>query len=254
MRVLITRPREDAETLAGLLRERNIEPVIEPMLVIHLLEGAGMDLDGVQALLLTSANGARALAGRELGAAGTDWRDIPVFAVGSVTAKAARDRGFRRVVQADGDVDSLGKLVAESLDPRRGALLHVAGSEVAGDLAGRLRRSGFTVRRAVLYEAAAAESLSPGLVSMLKAGAIELALFFSPRTAESFVSLARKAGVAPACKSMTALCLSAAVAEAAKAIDWADIRVAGRPELEGLLTLIDGVCGNPAARGGRQAR
>lgn len=254
MRVLITRPREDAETLAGLLRERDIESVIEPMLVIHLLEGAGMDLDGVQALLLTSANGARALAGRELAAAGTDWRDLPVFAVGSVTAKAARDRGFRRVVRADGDVDSLGKLVAESLDPRRGALLHVAGSEVAGDLAGRLRRSGFTVRRAVLYEAAAAESLSPGLVSMLKAGAIELALFFSPRTAESFVSLARKAGVAPACNSMTALCLSAAVAEAAKAIDWADIRVSGRPDLEGLLALIDGVCGNTAARGGRQAR
>ncbi len=255
MRALITRPREDAEALAGLLRVRDIESVIEPMLVIRSLEGAEVDFEGVQALLLTSANGARALAGRELRAARTGWRDLPVFAVGNATAKTACDQGFKRVASADGDIDSLSRLVAETLDPRTGVLLHIAGTKVAGDLAGRLRKSGFAVRRAVLYEAAAAaQALSPGLVSMLNAGAIDLALFFSPRTARSFVSLARKAGVAPACESMTALCLSAAVAEAARVIDWAEVRVAGWPDLDGMLALIDGVCEGAAARGGGQAR
>ncbi len=254
MRALITRPREDAEALAGLLRERDIESVIEPMLVIRSLEGAEVDFEGVQALLLTSANGARALAGREPGAGKADWRHLRVFAVGNATAKAARDRGFKRVASAAGDVASLSRLVAETLDPRKGVLLHIAGTKVAGDLAGRLRKSGFAVRRAVLYEAAAAQALSPGLVSMLNAGAIDLALFFSPRTARSFVSLARKAGVAPACESMTALCLSAAVAEAARVIDWAEVRVAGWPDLDGMLALIDGVCEGAAARGGGQAR
>lgn len=254
MRALITRPREDAETLAGLLRQRGIEPVIEPMLVVHPLAGAEVDLEGVQALLLTSANGARVLAGRELAAAGTDWRHLRVFAVGNATAKAARDQGFERVASADGDVASLGRLVARDLDPRKGVLLHVAGTRVAGDLAARLRKSGFAVRRAVLYEATAAPALSPGLVSMLNAGAIDLALFFSPRTAKSFVSLARKAGVAPACESVTALCLSAAVAEAAKAIDWAEVGVAGCPDLAGMLALIDGVREGAAVRGGGQAR
>ena len=254
MRALITRPREDAEALAGLLRERDIESVIEPMLVIRSLEGAEVDFEGVQALLLTSANGARALTGRELGAGEADWRHLPVFAVGNATAKAARDRGFKRVASAAGDVASLSRLVAENLDPRKGVLLHIAGTKVAGDLAGRLRKSGFAVRRAVLYEAAAAQALSPGLVSMLEAGAIDLALFFSPRTAKSFVSLARKAGVAPACESMTALCLSVAVAEAARVIDWAEVRVAEWPDLDGMLALIDGVCEGAAARGGGQAR
>ncbi len=91
MRALITRPREDAEALAGLLRERDIESVIEPMLVIRSLEGAEVDFEGVQALLLTSANGARALAGREPGAGKADWRHLRVFAVGNATAKANVD-------------------------------------------------------------------------------------------------------------------------------------------------------------------
>jgi uroporphyrinogen-III synthase len=62
MRVLITRPRQDAEAVARLLRDRSIESLIEPLLVVTNLALSDFPLDGVQAVLLTSANGARALA------------------------------------------------------------------------------------------------------------------------------------------------------------------------------------------------
>ena len=61
MRVLITRPREDAEPLAGLLAERGYECFVEPLLEVDFTRARGADLPPHAAMLLTSANGARAL-------------------------------------------------------------------------------------------------------------------------------------------------------------------------------------------------
>jgi hypothetical protein len=89
---LITRPEEDARPLAEALAARGVATVIEPLLAIRPLPEAASDLAkdlaGVQALLFTSANGARAFA--EL----SPRRDIGVLAVGDATASAARGLGF----------------------------------------------------------------------------------------------------------------------------------------------------------------
>ena len=98
VRVLITRPREDAEALAEALAVRGVEALVEPLLEIVPLNPGDFDLAGVQAALLTSANGARALA------AATGLRDVPVLAVGEATAAAARAAGFAEVAVAGGDV------------------------------------------------------------------------------------------------------------------------------------------------------
>jgi uroporphyrinogen-III synthase len=82
---------------------------------------------------------------------------------------------------------------------------------------------------------------------MIEAGGIDVALFFSPRTAKSFVTLARKAGVTPACEGVTALCLSAAVAREAETIAWNEVRVASHPDLDGVLALIDEFRGDAGA-------
>lgn len=63
-RILVTRPRDDAEALAAELDQRGFPVMIQPMLEIRMLEGPPLDLDGVQALLFTSANGVRATAAR----------------------------------------------------------------------------------------------------------------------------------------------------------------------------------------------
>lgn len=239
MRALITRPREDAGALAKLLGGRGIECVIEPLLTIEPVKDAGLDFTGVQAVLLTSANGARALAAQDAGKSAGAWRHLAVFAVGEATASAAREAGCRRVSSAGGDVGALARLVAERLEPKGGALLHIAGTHVAGDLAGLLAKAGFTVRRAVIYQAREADCISAELISMIEAGGIDVALFFSPRTAKSFVTLAFEAGVSSACEGVTALCLSAAVAREAETIAWNEVRVAAHPDLDGLLALID---------------
>ncbi len=241
LRALVTRPEEDAAPLAAALAERGIDVTLEPLLSIRPLPEAPIDLAGVQALLFTSANGVRSFAELAGGRDFAGWRELPVFAVGDATATAARNAGFARVESATGDVAALAKLVAERLDPKAGALFHAAGSAVAGDLAGLLERAGFALRREMLYEARPADQLSPATVTNLANGWFDLVLFFSPRTAATFVTLARAAGegVVNGCGKAAALCLSQAVATAARELPWREVQAAARPELPALLDLID---------------
>ena len=234
MRALITRPREDAEPVARALAGRGFSVMIEPLLEILRDDNAPLPpLDGLQGVLATSANGVRAFAAR------TERRDLPVWAVGEATAREATTLGFEAVEAAGGDVTALAALVTETLDPAAGPLLHVAGAQVAGDLSGLLVAAGFKVERAVLYNAQAAGRLSPQLLDALDRNAIDIALFFSPRTAAGFVFLAHAAGRADACRNVTAYGLSRACAVMLSRITWRRLRAAAVPTQESLLAAID---------------
>lgn len=233
MRALITRPAEDAGEIAAALRERGLEPIVEPLLTVRPLPDVDPPLDNVQAILLTSRNGVRALA------AATTVREVPVFAVGDSTATLAREMGFGPVESAAGDSASLEGLVAERLDPANGALYHGAGRAVAGNLAERLSGRGFEVRRAVLYDAVPATALSTRVRDLLRRGEIDLALFFSPRTAETFVMLLRDAGLDTACTSVTGICLSSAVAQHLGDLTWRTLSIAERPNMGSMITAVD---------------
>ena len=237
MKALVTRPEADAAPLARALAERGIETLLAPLISIEPVPDAAKRLAdamiGAQALLFTSANGARIFA------RASARRELPVLAVGDATAAAARLANFRSVASAGGDVRDLAALAAARLAPAHGALVHVAGSVTAGDLAGALEAEGFQVRRAVIYEARPARALAPETAAALTSGAVGLALFFSPRTAALFVRLAGDAGLAESCRATTALALSPAVADALAALPWARVLIAGAPTQADLLAALD---------------
>ncbi len=233
MRLLVTRPQEDAEDLSDQLRARGDEPVLEPLLIIEPVAAPDLDLDDVQALLATSANGTRALA------AADGRRDIPLFAVGDATARAAVAAGYQRIESAGGDVDDLARLIIARLDPADGVLLHGAASTLAGDLAGGLGEAGFAYRRAILYRARARDSLSAETIRSLADGSIDGILFFSPRTGSSFVTLAAAADLTEACGRLAAFCLSPAVANAIGSIDWGAVHISEHPDQASLLARVD---------------
>lgn len=183
MRLLVTRPLDDSQELAAALRARGHVTVIEPLLVITPDLHAALPLDGVRGVLFTSANGVRAFALR------SQRRDLPVLAVGEVTAAAAREIGFTQVAAAAGDVEALVALVVATCRASDGPLLHVAGTVTAGDLAGRLGEAGFEIRRAALYSAEPIGQLSEACAQELRDGRIDGVVFFSPRTARAFVTL-----------------------------------------------------------------
>lgn len=235
MRVLVTRAEGDAEPLAARLAALGHDSIIEPLMTIRLRDQAARGLapflDGVQAALFTSANGVRAFA------AATTRRDFRAFAVGDATAAAARAAGFRDVTSAGGAVEDLAALVIARLKAKDGALLHAAGSVTAGDLSGLLQSAGFTVRRAVLYEATPSTSLSAATRAAMTRCEVDAALFFSPRNAATFVRLA--AGLEESCQHMIAVALSAAVAERLHALPFRRVAVATKPNEAALLTALE---------------
>ena len=235
LQALVTRPREEAQSLAAALTERGVHAVLEPMIEVHHRLAAPLDLTSVQAILCTSANGVRALA------QATSERGLPLLAVGEATASRARAEGFTAVTSADGALADLVRLAAARLRPQAGRLLHVAGSVVAGDLVGSLRGCGFVIERRVLYEARPVGTLSGPTVCVLRHGMIDFALFFSPRTAASLANLAGIAGVAGCCRTITALAISPAADAALADLPWRDRRVAKRPNQRALLDTLDAV-------------
>src|SRR4051794_8196897 len=234
MRALVTRPRAEAALLAEMLAARGIAALLEPLLDIHYRDPGGPpDLAGIQALLCTSANGVRAFARL------SPERAVPVFAVGEATAARARAEGFSEVHSAGGAVGDLVELVGGRLLPQAGRLLHVAGSLVAGDLSGALCARGFSVDRAVLYDARPVAALSQATVRAVAAGIIDFALFSSPRPAAIFVKLADRAGIADAIRQVTAISISAAADVALAPLRFRARLVAARPDQPALLAALD---------------
>lgn len=231
MRLLITRPQPDADQLDSELTARGHTCLIAPGLeIVHLQ--AAIDLDGVQAILVTSRNGVRSLS------ATTERRDIPVLAVGNGTAGEAEAAGFSTLA-ASGDVAALGALVRETVRPDAGALLWITGKNVRGDLRADLRAAGYNVVRQVLYDARAVDSIPPDCAAALQRQEIDGALFFSPRTAQTFVRILTMAGLDRATQSVTAFCLSPAVAAAVAGLPWRSVEISDRTDRATLLDLVD---------------
>lgn len=262
MRILITRPAEDGAAIAARLAERGHDGIVAPLLVPRYGDGPAPDLAGVQAVLITSANGVRALVHRmhwpasplarsammgEVAEAiaaqprGSEGRwglsHIPVFAVGPQTTKEARDAGFADVRNADGDARDLAARIQEWTIPAKGALLHVCSDDAPGTLAALLTEAGFTTLRAPLYRIEAATALPAAVIADLQAGALDAAMFFSPRSAAIFRDLLPDAALAA---RLTALAISAQTAAALASLPFAAVRVAARPNQDAMLALVAG--------------
>ena len=232
MRVLVTRPVAEAAGLVERLAALGHQGISCPLLEIHPVSGVTVNLEGVQAVLITSSAGARALA------AAHPERRLPVFTVGDATARAAREAGFTKVESARGDAEALVATVLDELDPRRGALLNASAADVAVDLTDALSPHGFDVRRVVLYEARPVHELPAQARDALARRELDAVLLFSSRTATTLARLVTAAGLADACRTVDAVCLSPAIATLARALPWAKVRSTKVPDEPALLKLL----------------
>jgi uroporphyrinogen-III synthase len=233
VRILVTRPQPRAADTALALRARGHEPIVAPLSEIELLSDIDPKTGPWTAILLTSPNG---LCGIASFAWDKKWHDIRVFAVGDVTAKAARDMGFVEVASAGGNVNNLVDLVTARLKPPA-RLLYLAGEERAGDLAGALRARNFEVDLVVVYRFLTAQFL-PGPAAAALAGEIDAVLHFSRASAEDFLKAARSSNLLEAALTKPVhFCLSEQVAAPLREAGAARIQVAARPTQDALLEL-----------------
>jgi uroporphyrinogen-III synthase len=235
MRLLVTRPEPDNERTAAALRARGHEVLLAPLLRIEAVANADLGPPPWAALLLTSANGARAVAHHPRRG---ELLALPVLAVGRGSAEVARDAGFRDVASADGDADDLARLAASRFAGAAQPLLYLAGEDRSGDLAGELQAKGLTVRMVVAYRAAKAAAFPLAALAALEQGRIDGVLHFSRRSVEAYVEFSRdlmRHTLAPA-----HYCLSARAAEPLRQAGANRIEIAARLDEASLLALVTG--------------
>lgn len=237
-RVLVTRPAGAAERTAAALRARGWTPVLAPVLSLRFLPAVLPPADRYDFLIFTSAHGVAAFAALTPEGPGAFAR-LPVYAVGPQTADAARRAGFADVRCGPGTARALEDGL--SRDPPGGSgdgpgrFLHLSGTPAAHVFA----LPG--ADRLVIYEAEGVPALPVPCCDDLENGRVDVALFYSPRSAALFSGLLEKHGLTHRVPAIKALCLADSVVKSLKGLPWQEICLASSPDGEGMMAALDGL-------------
>ncbi len=241
MRLLVTRPEEDAVAFKAELIALGHQVTIEPLLKISTEDADPIELDDAQALIATSRNGLRALAKtQQLEAA----KPLPLFAVGPGTAMVARGLGFTNIVEGPSSARELVPLVAEHADVNAGPLVHLAGDAVTEGFVDELHRLGFFVTQPIVYRTEVASRFASPTVASMRNKRIDGVILLSPRTAQVYVDLVQLHSLAVACRDIVHFCISQATADRLAGLEGLPIRISPRPNLQDMLALIGAAAPN----------
>ena len=193
IRVLVTRPRERAEELCFLLEDEGAHVLHVPLLELlppedpRPLMAAAESIHRYKWVVFASASAVEALmeALREAGTTEVLAR-TRLAVVGPRTARAVEGHGLTVAAESPGGTgEGLAELMRPALDAEDEVLLPAA-EEGRRELEDALREHGARVTRVTAYRSRAA-TLPPEAQALLAASPPDVALFASPRTAESFL-------------------------------------------------------------------
>ncbi|MCI5049965.1 MAG: uroporphyrinogen-III synthase [Rickettsiales bacterium] len=233
--LLITRPIADSKSLEKDLENTSIKTAIDPMLRIETIDSAEEKVPEFielkpQAIILTSKH---ALEGfKDV----SNFNHIPMLAVGARTAEYAQSLGFKNVTVTGENVEHLIEHIKKERKPIDGPLLYLSGEEVTADLDKEL--DGFDVGRLITYRAHIAKRFSGETARMLSKGALDGAVFFSPRSAKAFMHCLKEAKQEETLKKLVCLCLSEAVAAELPKEECKALHISERPTQNGMVDLI----------------
>lgn len=203
MKVLITRPRSQADLFANALAEAGFEPVFFPVIEIRpfeenlALDRAISKLSCYDWIVFTSINGVEIFFGRLPSSSpfrnGVGGKRIRVAAIGPKTAQAILDRGITPDFVPE-------EYVAEAIMPGLGDLIGrwvlLPRAEIARKaLPDAILKAGGVAHEIAVYQTLPAKPDHEGLAA-LKAG-VDTVTFTSPSTVENFVEIVRQAGLDP---------------------------------------------------------
>ena len=217
-RVLVTRAADQAGDLLSALRAAGLQPVPVPAIEVELgpgggaLDDAARDIGRYAWVVLTSANGARALlraAERVL----VPFEATRLAVVGSATGEVLERQGADvAFVPSRADAGTLAAELPLAPDDR---VLVIRGDLVAHDVAATLRRRGATVDAVVAYRTREAPAQSGALLRSAVDGSIAATVFTSGSTIRGLLTLGQQEDIDV--RSIPVVCLGPETAAAATA-------------------------------------
>jgi uroporphyrinogen-III synthase len=239
-RLLITRPRGQAETFARAVVAAGAVPVLFPVIEIGRvedpaeLEAALQALASYAWLVLTSANGVEAAWERlaALGLAGVP-ASVRVAAIGPKTAAALQAHG---VAPAFVPAEYIAEAILPGLGDLRGRRVLLLRADLARPaLAEAIRQAGGLAHEIAAYRTLPARPDPAGLEALRQG--VEVITFTSASTVTNFLALARQGGLDPLQLPGSPLiaCIGPITAQTARQAGLSVDAVAGTYTTEGLL-------------------
>ena len=228
MRVLITQSAEDTAASVVALESRGHQVVAVPLVTAERAPPPKINLAGAQGFLVTSTEGARALADH------VGVRTFPAFADSEVTTAALRRLGFKHVETAKDDAADLARLVERSLKPANGALIYACSTAAPVNLSAMLSNMGFAVRPLPLYTIKRIEPSPAAFRAALQNKSVDTALFLTPDEARAFVALVQREEMEPLVRDLTAVAATPVVAAPLRALKLGGVIVPPAPDLNAL--------------------
>jgi uroporphyrinogen-III synthase len=232
--VLVTRPQPDNDATLASLRARGFDALAAPMLRFEPLPFHDDDDANYDAVIVTSANALRAI-----DLAASRLLRLPLFAVGAHTADAARAAGFGKVMVAKGEAAALRDLVLARVKAgklnKAATLLHLAGADLARNLAGELGEKGLSVITHTTYRMVPVESFPREIGEAFMTQRITAVLHYSRRSAQAFLNAVRTGGLEISALALPQCCISASVAAVLHDAGATQVLVAASPNEDALL-------------------
>ena len=223
--VLVTRPDLSTGDTASRIESLGYRAVLAPFLSVTGLRAALPPR--IQAIVVTSRNALPEL----------PLLQVPLFAVGDATARAAREKGFAEIHSAGRDAAALLELTAKLARPGAAPLLLACGRGQSLPLAAGLRERGFTVARRVFYRADPVTRFPSMAEQALQSGTLHASVFMSAETASTFARLL-PGSLRSSLQGVRAVAIGKPAADALKHLPWRDLCTARTPTLDGVLTLL----------------
>jgi uroporphyrinogen III methyltransferase/synthase len=194
--VLVTRPADQAEALAGPLREQGANVLLQPAIEIGPpddwadVDQAISELASYDMIVFCSHNGVkyfmdrlRSLGGDSRGLAG-----LQIATVGSKTAASLQPYGLTAdFVPSDFKADSLANELCEQVPDQR--ILVIRASRGRDGISETLTNAGATVRQIVAYKNCDVQQAKAEVIDLARAGKIDWVTVTSSASAASLVNL-----------------------------------------------------------------
>lgn len=242
MRILLTRPPEEASRTAETLKAKGHDVTTSSVLEVQPRDAAWPNgiIDAVMATSAQAFEQAQFPADLPLPEA---LRLMRLYVVGGKTGEAARRCGFLGELKVAQDAKELADIVVQHFQPPA-RLAYLAGHDRKADLEARCKEARLDIIAVEIYEARAASGLSKEAVAGLKGGAFDAVLHYSRRSAEIFLKLADAAGVKPGL--VRHIAISADAAAPLRAADLPRVMVAAEPKEQAIIALLSSQKSAPA--------
>ena len=241
---LIIRPQPDADRDVGWLNRYGVPTLASPVMIGAPFSSPSLAHDlgnpaNFTGIIFTSRHAVDAVTKAADAAA---WIPKLAFVVGSATAAAAKQAGFKNIIIGSGGgaglVEPIRQAVAgnDRVNPQKANLLWPSALEISFDMVAALHRHDIAVQRLPAYQMTANADLAPSVCAALAKNCISAVIAMSPRSIQILRANMDAVGLRSAQNKIDLIAGSDAIAAVA-GDGWNQIYAARHPRRSRLLAI-----------------